>query len=45
MKLTSKSEYALLALIYLARCKTDSFVPVHEIASASHFFKRDFVVD
>jgi len=34
VKLTSKSEYALLALIYLARCKTDSFVPVHEIASA-----------
>ena len=34
MKLTSKSEYALLALIYLARCKADSFVPVHEIATA-----------
>jgi Rrf2 family transcriptional regulator, cysteine metabolism repressor len=34
MKLTTKSEYALLALIYLARCKADSFVPVHEIASA-----------
>jgi Rrf2 family protein len=34
MKLTSKSEYALLALIYLARCKTDGFVPVHEIATA-----------
>ena len=34
MKLTSKSEYALLALIYLARCKTGCFVPVHEIATA-----------
>lgn len=34
MKLTSKSEYALLALIYLARCRVDSFVPVHEIAAA-----------
>jgi Rrf2 family protein len=34
MKLTSKSEYALLALIYLARNKSDSFVPVQVIASA-----------
>jgi Rrf2 family protein len=34
MKLTSKSEYALLALIYLARCKVGNFVPVHEIAAA-----------
>ena len=33
MKLTSKSEYALLALIYLARCG-DSYVPVQLIASA-----------
>jgi Rrf2 family protein len=34
MKLTSKSEYALLALIYLARVSSDTFVPVHEIAAA-----------
>jgi Rrf2 family transcriptional regulator, cysteine metabolism repressor len=34
MKLTSKSEYALLALIYLARNRSDSFVPVQVIASA-----------
>ena len=33
MKLTSKSEYALLALIYLAR-SGDSYVPVQLIASA-----------
>ena len=33
MKLTSKSEYALLALIYLAR-SGDSFVPVQLIASS-----------
>ncbi|MEI6205453.1 MAG: Rrf2 family transcriptional regulator [Desulfuromonadales bacterium] len=34
MKLTSKSEYALLALIFLARSDSDVFVPVHEIATA-----------
>jgi Rrf2 family transcriptional regulator, cysteine metabolism repressor len=34
MKLTSKSEYALLALIYLARNSGNSFVPVHQIAEA-----------
>jgi Rrf2 family protein len=34
MKLTSKSEYALLALIFLARSDSDVFVPVHEIAAA-----------
>jgi Rrf2 family protein len=34
MKLTSKSEYALLALIYLARCTPDIFVPVQVIAAA-----------
>lgn len=34
MKLTSKSEYALLALIYLARSSADTFVPVQVIAAA-----------
>jgi Rrf2 family protein len=34
MKLTSKSEYALLALIVLARNKTGSLVPVQSIASS-----------
>ena len=34
MKLTSRSEYALLALIYLARHYGDGFVPVHTIATA-----------
>ena len=34
MKLTSKSEYALLALIYLARNNTDTFVTVQTIATA-----------
>jgi Rrf2 family cysteine metabolism transcriptional repressor len=34
MKLTSKSEYALLALIYLARRSADTFVPVQVVASA-----------
>jgi len=34
MKLTVKSEYALLALIYLARCTTDDYVSVKEIAGA-----------
>jgi Rrf2 family transcriptional regulator, cysteine metabolism repressor len=34
MKLTSKSEYALLALIYLARNCTDRFVSVQLIAAA-----------
>ena len=32
MKLTVKSEYALLSLIYLARCGTDNYVSVKEIA-------------
>jgi Rrf2 family protein len=34
MKLTSKSEYALLALIYLARCDAGIFVSVQVIASS-----------
>jgi Rrf2 family protein len=34
MKLTSRSEYALLALVYLARENTDSFIPVETIAAA-----------
>ena len=32
MKLTNKSEYALLALLFLARKKTDEYVPVELIA-------------
>ena len=34
MKLTSRSEYALLALIYLARHCGEGFVPVRTIATA-----------
>ena len=34
MKLTSRSEYALLALIHLARNETDSFQSVDSIAQA-----------
>jgi Rrf2 family transcriptional regulator, cysteine metabolism repressor len=34
MRLTSRSEYALLALIYLARRKDEEYVPVREIAKA-----------
>ena len=34
MKLTSRSEYALLALVYLARRKTTNFVSVETIAEA-----------
>jgi Rrf2 family protein len=34
MKLTAKSEYALLALIYLARDNSVTFVPVQTIASS-----------
>ena len=34
MKLTSRSEYALLALVYLARRKTANFVSVETIAEA-----------
>jgi Rrf2 family protein len=34
MKLTSRSEYALLALVYLARHNSDRFVSIETIASA-----------
>lgn len=34
MKLTCRSEYALLALVYLARCPGDCFVSVETIARA-----------
>ncbi|MBK8021109.1 MAG: Rrf2 family transcriptional regulator [Chloroflexi bacterium] len=34
MKLTSRSEYALLALVYLARQPADTFTRVEEIATA-----------
>jgi Rrf2 family cysteine metabolism transcriptional repressor len=34
MKLTSKSEYALLALVYLARQAGKRAIPVHTIAAA-----------
>jgi len=34
MKLTSRSEYALLALAYLARQDAREYVPVHAIAAA-----------
>lgn len=34
MKLTSRSEYALLALVYLARHQTKGFIPVQTIAAA-----------
>jgi Rrf2 family protein len=36
MKLTSRSEYALLALIYLARHKSEEAVSVEKIARAQH---------
>ena len=34
MKLTTRSEYALLALTYLARCPKDKYVSVDTIANA-----------
>lgn len=34
MKLTSRSEYALLALVYLARQDTEFYTPVETIAAA-----------
>ena len=34
MKLTSRSEYALLALIYLSRRKAEGYIPVEVIAGA-----------
>ena len=32
MKLTTRSEYGLLALVHLARCEVGTFVRVHDIA-------------
>jgi len=34
MKLTCRCEYALLALVYLARCEADKYVSVQTIAAA-----------
>jgi Rrf2 family cysteine metabolism transcriptional repressor len=34
MKLTARTEYALLALIYLTRANTDNYVPADVIAAA-----------
>lgn len=34
MKLTARSEYALLALVYLARHKSDEFISIETIAQA-----------
>ena len=34
MKLTTRSEYALLALVYLARHEEDGFVSIDTIATA-----------
>ena len=34
MKLTCRSEYALLALVYLARCEAEKYVSVQTIAAA-----------
>jgi Rrf2 family transcriptional regulator, cysteine metabolism repressor len=36
MKLTSRSEYALLALIYLARCDEETFISADTIAQAQN---------
>jgi Rrf2 family transcriptional regulator, cysteine metabolism repressor len=36
MKLTSRSEYGLLALVYLARHTTEDYVSVDTIATAQH---------
>lgn len=36
MKLTSRSEYALLALVYLARDETNAYVSAETIAEAQH---------
>ena len=40
MKLTARCEYALLALIYLARNQMDEYIPVHAIASAQQIPPR-----
>ncbi len=34
MKLTTRSEYALLALVYLARSQTDGYISIETIAKA-----------
>lgn len=48
MKLTSKSEYALLALIFLARCRTENYVSVQVIAAAqgipAKFLEQIFLI-
>jgi len=36
MKLTTRSEYALLALVYLARHETDGFISIENIAKAQN---------
>ena len=36
MKLTSRSEYALLALVYLARNDSDEYTSVETVAQAQH---------
>ena len=36
MRLTARSEYALLALVHLARHEGEGFVPVQAIADAQH---------
>ncbi|MEI6034590.1 MAG: Rrf2 family transcriptional regulator [Verrucomicrobiae bacterium] len=40
MKLTSRSEYALLAMVHLARCPTGEFVSVEAIAHAQGIPKK-----
>jgi len=40
MKLTSRSEYALLALIYLARHPTDGYTSVETIATAQEIPRK-----
>jgi Rrf2 family protein len=34
LKLTTKSEYSLLTLLYLARCEPDRHVPLEEVCNA-----------
>lgn len=36
MKLTSRSEYALLALVYLARDRSAGYIPIETIATAQN---------
>lgn len=40
MKLTARSEYALLALVHLARCEATAFVRVQDIAEAQGIPQR-----